>query len=95
MDWGFHKVSTNLIDFCGVIIGTSITSIANGYAGYGDLLVHWVSTLVTWGVGTITFLVGIKSLSGETTIGKSFTYFKKGILTLFKKKEDDRNNKSN
>lgn len=95
MDWGFHRISTNLVDFCNVIIGTSITNIANSYVGVGDLLVNWISTFVTWVVGTATFLVAIKTLSGKNNIGDAFKYFKNGIINLFKKEENGRNNKSN
>ncbi len=90
------EVPDNLISFCKVVIGGSITLVSNSFTiPHGtllevqtiDLLVNYISTFITWSVGTLTSLVAIKTLSGKSSIIEAFRYFKNGFNNLFKKKK--------
>lgn len=94
MYYGFHSVTSDILDFCKVISGSSLITILQP-VGPGDLIVQYLNTLLMWSAWSVTFLVGLKTLSGKKTIGEAFSYFKNGVINLFKGKNNDRNNKSN
>lgn len=90
----FSKISNNVIDFCQVAVGGSITIIAESYSSGPflniqliDASINYLSTIVTWVVGTLTSLVAIKTLSGKSNIHEALVYFKDLLLKPFKKKK--------
>ncbi len=94
MHFNFTQVSHELVEFCTVTIGSSIITMLHPgctisiiQVGIADLIVQYLSTFFMWSAWVITALVGIKTLSGEKTIGDAFRYFKNGFINVFKKKK--------